>query len=211
MNKINNEASVGPDRRIAFFDSLSTHWDDDEQNPIETVKRLEGLGDYLKLAPSQRVLEVGCGTGQITGFLADRVSPGSVTAVDFSSEMLAKAKRKNINATFIQMDICGEIPPIGQFDQVLCFHSFPHFRDQEVAMVALAKLLIPGGRLVVMHMASSQAINHFHDHAGGAVAGDHLPDEEGWNRLLSKAGLKRETFVDREGLFVLSATRQGTF
>ncbi len=205
MNEKNNEMNAGQDRRVAFFDALATHWDDDEQNPIQTVERLRSLEDYLKLAPGQRVLEVGCGTGQITGWLMEKVAPGSVTAIDFSAEMLARAKQKNIGATFMQMDICSPIPSIGLFDLVLCFHSFPHFRDQTQAMKAMSGLLAPNGRFVVMHLAGSKAINHFHDNAGGAVAGDHLPDEQGWKHLLNTAGLKQELLIDREDLFILRA------
>jgi demethylmenaquinone methyltransferase/2-methoxy-6-polyprenyl-1,4-benzoquinol methylase len=207
MSEKDIKQESGQDRRVAFFNTLATHWDDDEQNPIETVKRLETLAEYLKLASGQSVLEVGCGTGQITGWLADKVAPGSVTAIDFSSEMLARAKSKNINANFMQMDICSPVPSLGLFDLVLCFHSFPHFCDKPLAMATMSKLLKPSGKLIVMHLVGSHKVNHFHDHIGGAVAGDHLPDEQTWNSLLSTAQLKRELWIDRDDLFILSATK----
>ncbi len=54
---------------------------------------------------AERCLEIGCGTGKNTSWLANHFS--TVTAVDFSSKMLAKAKEKNIanNVTFIEADI----------------------------------------------------------------------------------------------------------
>jgi demethylmenaquinone methyltransferase/2-methoxy-6-polyprenyl-1,4-benzoquinol methylase len=107
----------------------------------------------------------------------------------------------------MQMDICSPGPSLGLFDLVLCFHSFPHFCDKPLAITTMSKLLNPGGKFIVMHLAGRHAVNHFHDHIGGAVAGDHLPDEQTWNHLLAAAQLKRELWIDRDDLFILSATR----
>ena len=53
-------------------------------------------------------LEIGCGTGKNTEYL--QTKSGSVTAVDFSNEMLAKARQKirADNVQFIQADITGD-------------------------------------------------------------------------------------------------------
>jgi len=51
-----------------------------------------------------------------------------VVAADFSRHAGA-GTRAGVDAEFVQMDICREAPVERRFDVVLCFHSFPHFRD----------------------------------------------------------------------------------
>ena len=41
--------------------------------------------------------------------------------------------------------------------------------------------------------------------SAATVAGDHLPDQQGWDALLAAAGLRRVEWIDREGLFFLKA------
>ena len=193
------------DPRIIFFDRIAADWDLSGQNPHETIARLNELGEQLSLTPGLDLLEVGCGTGQVTGWLAAQVAPGRVVAIDFSEAMLLQARAKRIDADFRHRDVCSDPLPPRSFDVVLCFHSFPHFRDQEAAVKNLVSALRPGGRLLVLHLASIAAINSFHDGVGGEVAGDHLPNEQEWRRLLSANGLRLVEWIDRDGLFFLEA------
>lgn len=200
-----NHENASPDPRIGFFDQTAHRWDTDEQDPAETVHRLEQLADRLALADGQDLLEVGCGTGQITGWLAGKVSPGRVTAVDFSPEMLAKARGKGIDAEFRQVDVCEDDLGRGVFDVALCFHSFPHFRNHPAALANITASLKQGGRLIVLHLLSRDELNAFHDEVGQEVHGDHLPSDEGFAGLLDEAGLKLDELTDQPGLFLLIA------
>lgn len=71
------------------------------------TRDLEGLAlrESLDKLDFQSCLEIGCGTGKNTAWLLERST--SVTAVDLSEEMLAKAKQKVISdrVTFLQADI----------------------------------------------------------------------------------------------------------
>lgn len=194
-----------PDPRIAFFDDLAGRWDEAGQSPIETVERVAALADHLAIRPGEAVLEVGCGTGQLTGWLAEQAAPGTVVAVDFAPAMVAQAQAKGIPAEFRVTDVCGGDLGADRFDLVLCFHSFPHFRDHQAALQNLARALKPGGRLLVMHLSGSEAINAFHSGVGGAVSGDYLPAADAWPALLAAAGLRLVSLVDRDDLFLLRA------
>ena len=145
--KTSNEAASRNDPRISFFDGLAAGWDDSQEACGNTVEKLEGRARLLELRSGESVLEVGCGTGQLTGWLAAQVRPGRVVGVDFSPEMLRKARSKGIPATFRLADVCQDDLGIAEFDLALCFHSFPHFRDQPAALRNLATCLKPGGRL----------------------------------------------------------------
>jgi SAM-dependent methyltransferase len=195
------------DPRIDFFDELAPRWDTAGQDPEETLAQLAAHADLLGLRPGENLLEVGCGTGQITGWLAQQVAPGRMVAVDFAAAMLQQARCKGVPAEFQCADACCDFLGQEVFDVVLCFHSFPHFRDQRSALANLVRALRAAGRLIVMHLAGSVQINAFHDHVGGAVAGDHLPARDEWDRWLPEVGLTLEEFHDREGLFLLTARR----
>jgi SAM-dependent methyltransferase len=193
------------DPRIAFFDQHAPTWDQTGPDPAATLRRLQELNGRLGLRAGMDVLEVGCGTGQITGWLAGLVKPGKVVAADFSPAMLAQARERGVDADFVLLDICREQPVQRQSDVVLCFHSFPHFRDPGAALRQLARHLKPGGWFLVLHLVGSTQLNAFHHKVGGAVGHDHLPPASQWPELLRPLGLRVTEAVDREDLFLVRA------
>ncbi len=150
------------DPRIAFFDALAKGWDNEQPARDSMVEGLAKWRDHLGLRPEMSLLEVGCGTGKTTGWLAKQVMPGRVTAIDFSPRMIEQALAKQLDADFHHMDICCVVPGQARFDVILCLHSFPHFRDQAAALRHCAAALTSTGRLIVMHLAGSDHINRFH-------------------------------------------------
>jgi len=201
-----NDGDNTPDRRIAFFDHHAATWDG-EHDAGPAIRRMETLQDKIALAPGCNVLEVGCGTGALTGWLAEAVRPGQVTGIDFAPGMISQATAKGLRATFRCLDVCTDDLGEARYDVALCFHSFPHFRDPAAALRNLARSLKPSGRLAVIHLRGSQQINAFHASVGGAVCGDRLPRGKQWDALLAQAGLARRTLDDDDGGFFLLARR----
>ncbi len=202
------DRNPGPgDPRAEFFNELAERWDGAGQDPHDTVQQVARHAGLLQLTPGEHLLEVGCGTGQLTGWLAAQVAPGKVVAMDFAAAMLEQARRKDLPAELRHADVCVDDLGRACYEVVLCFHSFPHFRDQASAVRTLARALRDNGRLLVMHLAGSAQINAFHDQVGGAVGGDHLPAREHFERICSAAGLVIDEYIDGEGLFFLRARR----
>jgi ubiquinone/menaquinone biosynthesis C-methylase UbiE len=200
---------VKSDPRIAFFDHHAPRWDTYGPPAEHTQARLEALLPALGLEAGMDVLEVGCGTGQATGWLAGVVHPGRVTAVDFSPAMIEAARGRGVFALFMLADVCSaELEP-GAFDAAFCLHVFPHFRDAGAALSNIARSLRPGGRLVVLHLIGRDQINHVHHHAGGPVAEDRLPDAGRWATMLEKVGLQIKEVHDEENMFLLTAVKGG--
>ena len=197
-----------PDPRVEFFNKYAEVWDNHEHsgNALEVLSR---EAELLDLQPGQDVLEVGCGTGKVTAWLAEWVAPARVTAIDFAPEMIAHAQAKNIDADFAVADACADDLGQEMFDVIFCFHVFPHLRDPNIAMIAFARALRPGGRLIVMHAAGSEHINACHANIEGPVHADHLPVGDEWNDLLRPAGLAMDDLIDREDLFLLDAHKTG--
>ncbi len=197
-----------PDPRRDFFDDQAPTWDSQGPDAGEVLRRLTDLRDRLGFKPSEAVVEIGCGTGQVTPWLAQQICPGRVVGVDFSSEMIAHARSRNPQLAFRLADVCRDDLGTECFDAALCFHSFPHFRDQPSAVRFIARALVPGGRLIVVHLAGREHINAFHTGVGGAVAQDHLPGADDWQGLVQPCGLTLVELIDREDLFLMRAVKR---
>ena len=105
------------------------------------------------LSPGMRILDVGCGPGNISCWLAEQVGlEGSVVGVDISDESLSvatiKASEKNItNVQFMQCtaDNLDEIE--GNFDMVFCRFLLIHLTDPKHALLSMASKLKANGIL----------------------------------------------------------------
>ncbi|TLS30881.1 hypothetical protein PpBr36_02588 [Pyricularia pennisetigena] len=117
----------------------------------------------LGLEPGMRVLDVGCGPGNITSYLADVVgASGEVVGVDPSEERIELARAKITAApgdggagTGARLSFhVGTAEDLsrfatGSFDAVYCNSTLHWVRDQPLALREFARVLKPGGRLGV--------------------------------------------------------------
>lgn len=207
MHTRSSDSGDPVDPRREYFDRLAPDWDVRGQDPTRTLQRLEGLRDLLALSKAQDLLEVGCGTGQITGWLKAAVGPGRVLGVDFAAEMVRQAQRKHPQLEFRVADVCTDELGDACFDVALCFHSFPHFRDRQRALTNMARSLRPDGRLIIIHLAGRDKINAMHMGFGGAVGHDQLPTAQAWPELLRSVDLNLVQLIDRDDLYWLEAAR----
>lgn len=107
------------------------------------------LGD-LGLKPGQRVLDVGCGTGESTRFLSRRYPGVQVEGMDLSPGMLDVAREQDAAGTYFEGDV-GAIPrPEGTYDLVLTAFTFRNFPAHEAALREMLRVLAPGGRLMIL-------------------------------------------------------------
>src|SRR6185369_10626891 len=110
------------------------------------VPKLAGdLIDLLAPRPAERVLDLGCGTGDLTQGLA--AAGARALGVDASADMIAEARRKHPNLSF-EVGDGQELRFDAEFDAVFsnaALHWMP--RAQDVA-VGVARALRPGGRFI---------------------------------------------------------------
>lgn len=102
---------------------------------------------------SVRVLDVGCGAGQLTMKLAQQSRVKEAVGIDLSHDLVDEARRiaeeQGINATFMQVD-AAEMPfPDGAFDLVVSTLSLHHWNDPQRVLQEIARILSPGGRAVI--------------------------------------------------------------
>ena len=106
------------------------------------------------LKGDEHVLDAGCGAGAFAYAIAGRV--GSVVGIDASTELLAAAREgAPANATFVEGDVMALPFGWGEFDIVGCLRVLHHVRRPEVAMGEVARVLRPGGILLVVDQLGS--------------------------------------------------------
>jgi enediyne biosynthesis protein CalE5 len=121
-------------------------------NGLATVNPI--LFRALELEPGQRVLDLGCGTGDPTLALAQWVGPrGRVLGIDNSEAMLAVAKRRARilelrSVTFRRGDMNRFRPTRVRFHRAVARFSLMFADDAEAVLRALRASLAPGGILV---------------------------------------------------------------
>ena len=118
--------------------------------------------EYAALAPGERVLDVGSGTGTLA-ISAARAAPGvAVTGLDADSSILARARKKAAAAgVVVQFDeaMSDALPyEDASFDIVLSTLFFHHLGDdgKRATAAEIARVLRPGGRIVVCDLGRPQ-------------------------------------------------------
>lgn len=99
-------------------------------------------------APPARVADLGCGTGTLTGLLTEEGYP--VDGLDFSPQMIARAREKVPGARFVVADAARPPLAAGQYDAVLCRHVLWAMEDPPAALSRWLTLLRPGGTVVLV-------------------------------------------------------------
>jgi ubiquinone/menaquinone biosynthesis C-methylase UbiE len=112
--------------------------------------------DRLELRADSQVLEVGCGTGLNFRLLAERLDAGRgrLVGLDFSHEMLDKARRRVESAGWRNVELLqadAEQMSLGRrFDAIFFSYSIAMIPDWRSALRRAKDHLSPGGRMVVL-------------------------------------------------------------
>jgi ubiquinone/menaquinone biosynthesis C-methylase UbiE len=130
-----------------LFDGIAERYE--ASRPGYPGQVMEFVATTAGLGPGAAVLEVGCGTGQLTEQLAS--SGFRLTAIDIGPSMIAAARRRLAGAGVCLLATSFEDLPAADasFDLVISGAAF-HWIDPEVAFSKSARLLRPGGWLALL-------------------------------------------------------------
>lgn len=127
---------------------------------------LELYAQRAQLVDGQDVLELGCGWGSLTLWMAERFPGSRITAVSNSqsqrAHILAQCDLRGLrNVQVITCDINALDLPGDSYDRCVSVEMFEHVRNHELLMERVAGWLRPGGRLFVHIFAHRHAAYPF--------------------------------------------------
>jgi ubiquinone/menaquinone biosynthesis C-methylase UbiE len=201
---------LSDDPRIVFFDSIAASWDG--WNDLKCLNdRFQRTFAAWAIAPTEHVLDVGCGTGNLSLALLRRLgSDGRVTALDLSLAMLEHARRKTEDTRVTWLRAAADALPLADtaFDRVLCFSAWPHFDRPDAVVQEWRRVLRPGGCAHVFHFASRETVNRIHRTAcSPAVHDDVLVPVEELAELFVRGGFSILEAVDSSECYSLTAKK----
>ncbi len=144
-----------------FVEALGTHlkyssgyWPQGVTTLDEAEQRMLAL--YLErgqLENGQSILELGCGWGSLTLYMASQLPDSEITAISNSHSqreyIMGQAEQRGLsNIQIITCDI-NAFEPDGQFDRVVSIEMFEHVRNYQRLFDQIASWLKPGGKLFV--------------------------------------------------------------
>ncbi len=153
------------------------------------------------LSPGARVLDFGCGPGNLAGLILSRVGErGSVVGLDNNEGFLAQARALHAgrDATFLAADLREPLPrDLGSFDAVIGRRVLMYLPDPRSALERLCALVRPGGLVFVQEfvLLDTPTALPLHDQVRGWLQRMLESERASWQfgrelpRLFSGAGL----------------------
>ncbi len=196
-------------KQKTFFNEKAHIWD---EITIHDQKKVQYITDLLRISGSDKILDVGTGTGIMIPFYEKHLIEGCVVAIDYSEDMIKVARSKypqkvHSQISFLVSDVY-ELKYDAEFDLVVCYSCFPHFVNKPSAVEILSKALKRGGQLAVAHSNSVDKINGVHINGGVEIKNDFLPSMEQLKQLMKVHGLKVIFERDDEDYFICIAKKE---
>jgi ubiquinone/menaquinone biosynthesis C-methylase UbiE len=185
-------AERGPNRW--FFDAWSRIYDlrlvqQATYRPVHDV-----VLRALRESRTRRILDIGCGTGQLAGRLHEEFPTTAIVGCDFSAGMLERAAARTGAINWVRGD-AGRLPfHDGVFDAVVSTEAFHWFPDQDGTLRELHRVLRPGGRLLLALVNTPSALLSEVMHAGSRLMGEpfYWPTTAQMRRRVESAGFEVE-------------------
>lgn len=108
-----------------------------------------------------KILDIGCGIGQLAQEITDYFKVAQYTGIDVSKKMIEKALERNRKERIILMNKAVEEMDerIGKFDVVICTHAFPYFPNKLQVIKRVYDMLTEGGVFILANASE----NNFYD------------------------------------------------
>ena len=140
-----------------MFDRISPVYD--VMNHAMTAgldRRWRRLAAETVVRPGDAVLDACCGTGDLA--IAAERAGGRVTGLDFSEQMLVRARGKSDSVEWVLGDVTALPFDDASFDAVTVGFGIRNVPDLEAGLAELARVLRPGGRVACLEITRPQGM-----------------------------------------------------
>ena len=146
----------------------SGYWSEGVTTLDEAEERMLALScERAELRDGQRVLELGCGWGSLSLWMAEKYPQSRITGVSNSrtqkEHIAAEAARRGLtNLTIVTADM--NVFDIAEaFDRVVSVEMFEHMKNYQLLLAKVARWLAPGGKLFVHIFTHREIAYHYED------------------------------------------------
>jgi ubiquinone/menaquinone biosynthesis C-methylase UbiE len=130
-------------RLAPYYDRLHRHWL--RVGGAASVAAVQGAL-AAELRPGLRVLDAGCGTGELGRWIAEQEPHARLTLLDAAPAMLERAAQRT-HARMVHGSLAALPFPDATFDIVTCTWALETVDDPQQALAELDRVLVPGGLL----------------------------------------------------------------
>ncbi|MGL4297719.1 MAG: SAM-dependent methyltransferase, partial [Candidatus Neomicrothrix subdominans] len=128
----------------------SAYWPDGVESLADAEEAMLALTcERAQLADGQRILELGCGWGSLTLWMAERYPCAEIVAVSNSAtqrdHIVAEAQQRYLNNVTVHTADVADFEPDGRFYRVVSVEMFEHVNNHRALMERIARWLAPDG------------------------------------------------------------------
>lgn len=124
------------------------------------------LQTWARINPGDRVLNVGCGTGEFERRILEQFPHQVMAGIDLSPEMVAIAQAKCTAYPQVSFQVArADALPFadGTFDRVVSSSAFHYFRDPVQALREMARVLHPQGEIIILDWCKNYLVCQVYD------------------------------------------------
>ena len=107
------------------------------------------INKYIKDEGITKILDLGCGPGELIQALENKYKDLDITGIDFSEKMLEVSKDRNPRVKHINMNVDDLDKLDDEFNIVICTHSLPYYKTPNNVMKQLSRLLEDDGKIII--------------------------------------------------------------
>ena len=164
-------------KRLKYSSCYYPRGDESLEQAEEAMLML--YGGRAELADGQSILELGCGWGSLTLWMAERYPDARITAVSNANPQREHIERQCrqrglSNVRVITCDVNALEMDAAQFDRCVSIEMFEHMRNYEILLKRIAFWLRPGGKLFVHIFAHKTAMYPFETEGDDNWMGRHF-------------------------------------
>src|SRR5215213_8385940 len=137
-------------------------WDPKQYHKFQ-AERSAPFFDLLALVdvrPDLKVVDLGCGTGQLTRQLADALPNSDVTGIDSSAQMLEAARAASLAGTNLHFKQGDQAQLAGEWDLIFSNAALQWSEDHAELIPRLYERLAPGGQIAVQVPSNHNHVSH---------------------------------------------------
>jgi trans-aconitate 2-methyltransferase len=137
-------------------------WDPQQYHKFQ-AERSAPFFDLLALVevrPNLKVVDLGCGTGELTRHLADVLPSGDVTGLDSSLQMLDAARAASHSNPRLRFEHGDQAQLTGEWDLIFSNAALQWSENHNELIPRLYEKLLPGGQLAVQVPSNHNHISH---------------------------------------------------